>query len=168
MGRFGRFANHPFRDRTRTLIVAAPHLHVARPESVPEVVPCINNWTERVRPQPQLQPSSKFSTGLVLLAVLDLKLHGFDLLGHRAGRLLTYLRVAQVLVARVLVLWRGNGHEVWVEVTTQGGSEFGLVQVPFFWIQDRVWVLFELHYGESVAGDGTEEVVVLAHALLNP
>lgn len=85
MGGFGRFANHPFWKRTRPFAVAAAHLHVAGPESAPQVLPCMQHRTESIVPQPQLKPSSELLAGLVLFTMRDLKLHGFDVFGHGAG-----------------------------------------------------------------------------------
>lgn len=168
MSRFGRFAEHPLRDRTRPLIVAAPHLHVARPESAAQVVPRVNHRAEGVRPQPQLQPPPEFFTRLLLLAVLDLELHGPDLFGHRSGELLSHLRVAHVLVPRVFVLRRGDGHEVRVEVAAQSAPELRLIEVLLLRVKRRIRILPYVKYGQSVTGNGTEEIVMLAHALLHP
>lgn len=118
MAGFGRFANHPFWNRTRAFIVAAAHFQITGPESVPQVLPCVHHRTEGVGPEPQLKPSSELLAGLVFLPVLDIKLHGFDLFGHDAiGTLFHELRLVQLVLSRVLVLWRIDGHEVLLEVT---------------------------------------------------
>lgn len=165
MSRFGRFAEHPLRDRTRPLIVAAPHLHVARPESAAQVVPRVNHRAEGVIPQPQLQPPPEFFTRLLLLAVLDLELHGPDLFGHGSGELLPYVRV---LDPRVLVLRRRDGHGVRVEVAAQSAPELRLIEVLLLRVKGRIRILPYVKYGQSVAGNGTDDIVILAHALLHP
>lgn len=118
MAGFGRLANHPFWNRTRPFIVAAAHLHIAGPESVPQVLPCVHNRTEGISPQPQLKPSSEFLTGLVFFPMLDLKLHGFDIFRHGAGGTVFHeLRLVQVVLSCVFVLWLADGHEVLIEFT---------------------------------------------------
>lgn len=165
----GRFAHHPLRYRAGPLCGAAAHSDVAGPEPNPQVGPGVDHWAQSVGPEPELQLPPQLPARLLLLPGMQLELHGSDLFGHRR-EFLPQLGVAprRVLAPRGSVLGRGHGHVERVKVVSQYTPQLGLVQVLLLGVQLRVRVLLQLQHGQRVAGNGTQQVEVLARALLDP